>query len=130
LLKPNKVWAISLLFQSRGDRSLNFLTSTTSPTPNNLTPASDPGPMLAKILNSNSCLTPVQLAGMVYLNHKSTDLFIKLNSASAPAPVFSKKSRFRFHSYSGCSLSLFQKGIWHSPIIYLKLKNKMLVLCN
>jgi len=74
-----------------------------TPTPNKLTPAPVPVPVLAKILNSNSCLTPVQLAGMACLNQKRTDLFINLNSAhvfrknldskSTPAPAKITKRR-------------------------------------
>jgi len=52
---------------------------TPSPTPNNSNPTLVPTQVLAKILNSNSYLTAVQLAGMACLSN-STDLFIKLNS--------------------------------------------------
>jgi len=78
---------------SRGDTSLKFLDST--PTPNNW------ASVLAKILNSNSCLNP---------NRKSTDLFVKLNSNSCSGfrkncdsestPVATKNAKLR--SCSGC----------------------------
>jgi len=51
--------------------------------PNNLTPA--PDPVLEKILNSNSC----SASWMACLNHKSTGLFLKLNSGSGSCSGFS-----------------------------------------
>jgi len=51
--------------QSRDDQSLNFLTP--NPTPKSLIPASDPDPVLAKILNSYSDLTSLQQTEMACL---------------------------------------------------------------
>jgi len=55
-------------------------------------------PVLTKIFNSNSSLTPVQLAERACLNYKSTDLFMNRTPTPAPTPVFGKKSRLRIHS--------------------------------
>jgi len=60
--KCNKYLPTSLLYQRILESK--FLDSDSTSFPNNLTPVPDPDPVLAKVLNSNSFFTPVQLSGM------------------------------------------------------------------